>query len=253
LRGDEPVELAALADGSLDSGSGAALEARVAASPGLAALLAEQERALALLHGAAATASAPAGLRVRIEGASEAPRRRRRPRFVLGTGLTAAAAVALVVMLIQPGGAAGPSVAAAAALATRLPMGPAPGPQPGEPKLLARAVGGVRFPNWQARFGWQATGVRTDTLGRRATITIFYRKGGHRLGYTIVGGAPLPARGGTVRVARGGVELRSFTSEGRLVVSWLRGGRTCVLSGRDVDRDVLLKLAAWKGGGAVPF
>jgi hypothetical protein len=36
-------------------------------------------------------------------------------------------------------------------------------------------------------------------------------------------------------------------------VTWLRLGHSCVLSGEDVDRDVLLKLAAWKGAGSVPF
>jgi hypothetical protein len=41
--------------------------------------------------------------------------------------------------------------------------------------------------------------------------------------------------------------------DGRQVVTWLRGGLTCVLSGADVDRPTLLELAAWKGQGAVRF
>ena len=56
----EVAELAALADGSLAPKRRAALEARVAESPELADLLAEQERAVALMRGAAAEVEAPA-------------------------------------------------------------------------------------------------------------------------------------------------------------------------------------------------
>ena len=52
---------------------------------------------------------------------------------------------------------------------------------------------------------------------------------------------------------RDGVELHEFTSDGRTAVTWLRDGRTCVLSGQDVDQDTLNKLAVWKGSGAVTF
>jgi hypothetical protein len=49
------------------------------------------------------------------------------------------------------------------------------------------------------------------------------------------------------------VKLRPFDEEGREVVTWLRGGRTCVLSGDGVSSATLLELAAWKGMGSVKF
>ena len=37
------------------------------------------------------------------------------------------------------------------------------------------------------------------------------------------------------------------------MVTWLRGGQTCVLSGEGVSEATLLELAAWKGLGSVKF
>jgi anti-sigma factor RsiW len=63
----EIAELAALADGSLAPERRAVLEARVAGSPELADLLAEQQRAVTLLRTASAEVEAPADLRAGIE------------------------------------------------------------------------------------------------------------------------------------------------------------------------------------------
>jgi hypothetical protein len=248
---DEPVELAALADGSLDPREGVALRVRVADSPELVTLLEEQERLLALVRRASGPVAAPAGLRSRIE-AERRPRRwaSLRDGLVLGSGL-AAAATALALVLV-PAGAA-PTVASAAGFSTRGATGGAPALEPGQPKLLAKAVGGVRFPNWRRQFGWQATGARADRLSGRDTGTVFYEKNGHRLGYTIVAGSSLPVPSGAMQFMRGGTNLRVLTVNGRLVVTWRRGGRTCVLVGSGVDRDVLLELASWNGKGTVPF
>jgi anti-sigma factor RsiW len=253
LPDDEPVELAALADESLDPERRAALEARMASSPELAARLEEQERALLLVRGVSGAVEAPAGLRARIEAERRPRSRLPRQRFAIAGGLAAVAATALALALVLPGGAGGPSIAAAAELSTHGATAPAPAAQPGRPKLLARDVGGVPFPYWQDKFGWRATGARTDTLDGRSTATIFYVKQHHRLGYTIVDGPALKVPRGATVTEREGTELRTFRSGGRLVVTWLRGGRTCVLVGRGVELGVLLKLAAWKGKGAVPF
>jgi anti-sigma factor RsiW len=250
---DEPIELAGLADGSLPPDRRAEVDARVAASPELAEQLAEQERALELVRRATAATEAPSGLRARIEAQRGSRRRAARPRFVLATGLAAATAAALALLLLLPGGAGGPSIASAAELSARAATGPPPPSQPGQPKLLARDVAGVPFPNWRKKFGWQAAGVRTDTIGGRETATVFYRKNGKRIGYTIVDGAPLKVPSDAASARREGTELHTFRTDGRLVVTWLRDGRTCILSAVDVDRDILLKLAAWKGKGAVPF
>ena len=51
----------------------------------------------------------------------------------------------------------------------------------------------------------------------------------------------------------GGIDLRLFTQDGRRVVTWERDDKTCVLSGEDVDDETLVKLAVWKGDGAVEF
>jgi Anti-sigma-K factor rskA len=97
---DEPIELAALADGTLTPERRAALEASVAGSPELQARLAEQQRALTLIHGAAADVEAPAGLRRRVD-AKRSARRRRPMRAPLAVGGAAVAlAVGLVALLL---------------------------------------------------------------------------------------------------------------------------------------------------------
>ena len=92
----EVAELAALADGSLAPESRVALEARVAESPELAGLLVEQQRAVALVRGAAAEVEAPAPLRARVE--ARRPARRPSPRRVVVVAGAAAAAAAAVVI-----------------------------------------------------------------------------------------------------------------------------------------------------------
>ena len=220
----------------------------------LAALLDEQRRAVELVRGAA-PAEAPAGLRARIERERRpgAVRTRRRV-WAAGVAATALAAAALVLVLAVPENVpGGPAVADAAVLATRPATGPAPPPRPGAPTLLARAVDGVPYPSWTKKFGWKAVGSRVDTLdGRRAT-TVFYAKNGRRIGYTIFAGSPLHVPSGAAGVRRDGTELRLLTVDGRPVVTWLRRGRTCIITGAGVGRAVLEKLAAWNGKGTVPF
>jgi anti-sigma factor RsiW len=256
LRNTEPreEELAALADGSLPPERRPEVEAMIARSPELAVRLEEQRRAVDLVRGAAATIEAPAGLRARVEHrrpARSAPRRR---LWAAGLAVTAVAAVALALVLTLPENVPGaPSVAEAAVLTTRPPTAPAPPPKPGTPTLLARAVDGVPYPNWTAKFGWKAVGSRVDTLdGRRAT-TVYYEKDGHRIGYTIFEGSPLDVPEGAARVSREGTDLRLLAVDGRPVVTWLRRGHTCILSGAGVAKPVLEKLAAWNGKGTVPF
>jgi hypothetical protein len=94
----EVAELAALADGSLAPKRRAALEARVAESPELADLLAEQERVVALMRGAAAEVEAPAPLRARVD-ARRTAHRAWAPRLVILAGAAAAAAAAVAIGL----------------------------------------------------------------------------------------------------------------------------------------------------------
>ena len=247
-------ELAALADGSLAEQRREALEARVDESPELAALLEEQERAIAVVRGAATEVEAPAALRARLQARprQRAPRTRSRPIAIAG-GIAAVAAAALVLLLTLPGGAGGPGLAQAAALTTKPATGPAPAVSTATPKLLDETVGEIPFPSWLEEFGWRATGVRTDVIDGRDATTVFYEKNGRRIGYTIVAGDALDVPEGATPAQREGVELAGLTLDGRQVVTWKRGGLTCILSGDIVDRSTLLKLAAWQGKGDVPF
>jgi anti-sigma-K factor RskA len=100
----ELAELAALADGTLPPERRATVEARVAASAELAELLAEQERAVALIRAAAAEIEAPAALRARVE--AQRPERRaaasRRPALI-GALATAAVVIAVAVGILGSG------------------------------------------------------------------------------------------------------------------------------------------------------
>jgi hypothetical protein len=89
---DEMAELAALADGSIDPARRAELEPRVADSRELAAMLAEQQHAVALARTAAMGVDAPASLRARVEDLQRPrSRRRRRSRLYLAAGAAAVA------------------------------------------------------------------------------------------------------------------------------------------------------------------
>ena len=104
LRGDEEdgqdvVELAALADGSLEPERRAALEARVASSPQLAERLDEQQRAVMLARSAATEVVAPTALRARLDAHARARSRPARGRLVLVGSAAAAAVLAVAIGL----------------------------------------------------------------------------------------------------------------------------------------------------------
>ena len=260
LSPEEEADLAALADGRLDPARRPAVEARLAAEPELAAAFERQRVAVAAIGRAVEETSAPLALRARIERL-EAERdrggRRGRVRRAPGRRLSwlipavaASVAAALLVALVLPlGGAL--TVEDTLAAATRPITSPAMHDSQND-KLLGEQVDGVRFPNFAGKFGWRAAGVREDELEGRDMRTVFYERGGKRIAYTIVSGEQLewPDAEPTVR---DGVKLRPFDEDGREVVTWLRGGQTCVLSGEGVSEATLLELAAWKGMGSVKF
>ena len=78
---------------------------------------------------------------------------------------------------------------------------------------------------------------------RDATV-VFYAKGGRRLGYVIVAGPGLARPSGAQGAHIRGVEYQTLRVNGRLAVTWRRGGHTCVLLG-EATRAELLKLASW--------
>jgi hypothetical protein len=204
----------------------------------LRALVARQQRVAAALRAALADERAPLALREAIETARR-PRRQGGRRVSLAAALAGATALAAAVVALVLGGsdAAAPSFSAVAALATRSPAAAAPAPLPG--------VDGVRFPDWNEKFGWRAAGVREDRVAGRRAVTVTYEKGGRTAVYTIVAGDPLPWPDAEA-IVRTGTKFKAVEADGRTVVTWRRNGRTCVLSATDVPRDKLLGLAAWK-------
>jgi hypothetical protein len=242
------ADLAAAADGTLDPARQAEIEAMAADDARLADALERQRRAVSLIRGATSEIQAPLALRERLEADRQRlarPRARRR-WFSVALAGAAAAVVLMAVVLAAPGG---PTVEDAAAFATAPPTAPAPAAQGAE---LDLSQDGLAFPAWAEKFGWEATGSRTDELDGRSTTTVFYMKDGKTLAYTIVGGDALDAPDGTVIEAEG-TPVTVFSDDGRLVATWERDGNTCVLSGEGVDETKLAELAGWTGKGAVTF
>ena len=158
--------------------------------------------------------------------------------------VTALAAVcaAVVIAVAGSGGAGAPSIPAAAALAFAPSTGPAPAAR--SSRLLDVSYAGVTYPNY-AKFSVPPTGRRTDRIGGRPALTVFYRlPDGTSLSYTVFSGTAVPLPRSARVVVFDGVPLREFsTSSGLSVVTLVRFGRTCVLAAR-AKPDVVLSLAA---------
>jgi hypothetical protein len=168
------------------------------------------------------------------------------PMWLAGAGaaLTAVVAVAIAFGL---GGGSAPTVSFSQATAPTLLAATLPAPPQSQVHhaQLAVAVDRVPFPYWDDRFGWRSTGSRTDRVDGRSITTVFYGdSGGRRIGYAILAGTPAPKVGGGVVVRRDGVSYRLLTENGAAVVTWLRDGHLCVVSGRRVSRATLLRLAS---------
>jgi hypothetical protein len=207
---------------------------------------ARAERGRAMVAAAVAQTHAPLALRERIE-AQRRPRDRR--RWALGGSLAGAVAAAVVAIVVATGGGvAEPTVAKAAQLALRAPTAGAPAVDRAHPGLLERSVGGVAYPSWQDKFPWKASGVREDKLDGQRAVTVFYDDpSGTRIGYTILAGKPVDEPSG--QSFRHGPERYVLLQQGaRKIVTWRRGGHTCVLSApRTVPSERLLALASWSG------
>ena len=255
LTPQEEQDIAALVDGRLAPDRRAALERRAQEDAGVAAAIARQRAALAIIAGAVQQVSAPLGLRAavgRLQPAMPARRtlreRLRGRAWIVPGGLVAAgAAAAALALIVLPAGA--PSVQDVVAAAIRPPVA-AVSPVGGNSRLLREQVEGVRFPNFAGKFGREATGERTDEVDGRRTRTVFYEGD---VAYTIVAGQALEEPDGAEVTTREGTRLRTFSDDGRTVVTWRRQGHTCVLSSTRVPKDALLELAAWRGQGAIPF
>ncbi len=167
------------------------------------------------------------------------------PRLA-AVGAIAAVVIALALAVGLSGGSSTLSVHDAAALTLRGATAPAPAESGSNHRELTASVDGVSFPYWGGHFGWRSTGSRTDTVDGRAVTTVFYaNRRGQRVGYSIVAGsAPSQSSGGVVSM-RDGTPYRLLTVNGVAVVTWMREGRLCVVSGRGVNGGRLLALASW--------
>jgi hypothetical protein len=255
LSDDQLADLARLADGTMHADRRAEFEAEVAASPQLSNIVDRQGAVLDALRDTA-NIGAPARLRAHVDrrrGHGRSAVRGRARLIVRGAG-AAAAAAALALSLALPTAFSGrPSVAGVAALAGESATQAAPRGLPGTPQLLRTQVGDVRFPNYTAKFGWRPSGARTDRPSGREATTVYYSKGSLRIAYTIVSGGSLNPPAEARSITRGGVEYRTFRDHGRTIVTWERGGHTCVLSGGTARPAELLTLADWRGKGAISF
>jgi hypothetical protein len=258
---DIQAELAALADGTLPAQRREQMLALLADSPELTAELEDQRQAVAIVR-TLESVQAPDLLRRSIETAASGARPHARvrsagalgrrsslpllPRLAAAVALVGAAAVALILAL-GTGGASAPTVLQASNFGLRPATQAAPAESPHNSHLLAASAAGIRYPYWGARFGWQATGARTDSLAGRTVTTVLYTDRHARwIGYSIVSGAALPIPAGTTVVSRHGVSFHIVRSASPIVVTWREAGHTCILTAHGVSAATLVHLAAWE-------
>jgi anti-sigma factor RsiW len=223
-------DLTHLADDTLEPGRRELVERLVASAPELQERLREQRQAVAATRFAAQRERAPLALRMGRRAIGS--RRPRRGTFTLA--LAGPAAIVATILAVIAGGEPGLTVAQAATLAARPALATVAEPPDGSAWLPGLRAEGLPFPYWEDRFGWRATGARTDRIDGRAATTVFYRRGAQRIAYTIVSGQALTSD----------ARPTAITAGGRHIVTWLRRGRTCVLSGQSVAPEALLELAS---------
>jgi hypothetical protein len=249
-------DLARLADGTLDPSERDRVERLVAGSAELQARLREQRFAVDATRSIVQHERAPLTLhmhrrtlavRSRLDHAGHS--RRRTPLFAVGALTTAGALLWTVAVL--GGSQAGLTVAQAATLASRPATMVVGEPRDDGVTLPGLSAAGLPFPYWEDHFDWDADGARTDRLGGRSETTVFYRRAGRSLAYTIVSGKSLPSASGARTFVRSGTTLMVYPNTG--IVTWLRRGHTCVLSGPGVPVQALVKLAVWRGRGRIPY
>jgi hypothetical protein len=172
------------------------------------------------------------------------------PRLAAAGAIAAAVAAVAIAVGLSGGGSSPLSLSQASALTLRPSTAAAPAER--NHTELTAAVEGLSFPYWGGRFGWRSTGARTDRVGGRTVTTIFYANSrGQRIGYAIVAGSAPERPSGGVTSWHDGTPYRLLSMNGAPVVSWLRNGHLCVVSGRGVEGATLLRLASWDDHGSV--
>lgn len=241
------ADISALADGSLPRMRVASVQEWIASSPAARELYERERTVVDALQRTAAHERAPASLRARVDGERSAGARSatRRRRFSAVAVASAAALALVLVLVLLPGSTSTtpPSLPAVVALAARGPSAPAPSMSPAAPRTrLDARVGTVYFPNYAPTSAFVAVGQRHDRIAGRVAVTVFYARNGARVAYSILSGSPLSEPTGTAW--SGG--YRSLVVGRRLVITWRRGGHTCILSATGVSDQVLLTLAQYE-------
>jgi hypothetical protein len=237
--------LAALADDSLPTEDRDRLLAEVHASPELSGALAVQQRAVQLIG--SVRVDAPASLHGQVNSmiASRGAVTAARVRVAAVGALGMAVAAVIAILAINLGSSAGPTYRQISALTLARATMPAVAESRVHRSELVASVQGVAFPYWGERFGWRSSGMRVDRVAGRPVTTVFYENPhGRRIGYAILAGGAPKTRGGVV-LWRRGVEYRLLSDGGVASVTWQRSGHLCVVSGRDVNKATLLRLASW--------
>lgn len=240
---DQARAITKLVDDSLSATERPAIEAWARERDGIARQVAAQRQVAAALR--TGGPEAPERLVAAVQARARKPRGHRlrsMPMWRPAIAFAAVAAVCAVVVVVASGGGSTPSIDAAAKLAFAPTTGVAPAAK--SATLLDVSYGGVTYPNY-AKFSVAATGTRTDRIGGRPALTVFYRlPNGARLSYTVFSGPPVPLPHAAKMVVFEGVPLRTYsTPSGLAVVTLVRFGRTCVLAA-PTQRDVVLGLAA---------
>ena len=256
-RADAALErdLARLADGTLSPSRRERVNQLIARSPELQARLHAQRRAVAAVRSLAQYDRAPIALRLQHQALSRPRRQGSRRVRALGLSLAGAAGALVWTIAAVGGGQAALTVAQAATIAVRPATAAVAEPADDDHVALPHvSADGLPFPYWEDRFGWHATGTRADRLDGHDLTTVFYRRGAERIAYTIVSGKSLGPITAARTTVRAGTMLASSTTHGRPIVTWLRQGHTCVLSGaRGVPIGALLQLAGWRSHGELPY
>jgi hypothetical protein len=205
--------------------------------------LRDSEQVGAAIREAAARVEAPASLRARF--AEERPRKRARRQTLRLVVLPLTAAAAAIAIVLAAGGR-DPTLRDAASTALRAPTQAPPEKDSRNARFVKASIGGVRFPNytWYAK-RWSTVGSRRDELSGRDVLTLTYRAGDRRLGYTVVDGKPLDVPSGARRLTAKGKRLAVLRRGKALVVTWREGGHTCVLASRDMGVDAMVDFATW--------
>jgi hypothetical protein len=175
-----------------------------------------------------------------------------RPRVVAAGALAAVALALALAFGLSGGGSSAPSLRQTAALTLGTATSGAPHESKSNRAQLATSVDGVSFPYWEDHLRWRSSGQRSDRIAGRKITTVFYTNAqGRQVGYAIVSGLPAPKQPAGTTAWRANVPYRLLSVDGAPVVSWLRSGHLCVLSGRGVDAATLLRLASWGQRGSL--